>query len=184
MVGRAAATPRVRGTGRRWAGGAAVAWCALFGALHLYWGLGGEVGFARFSAPNNRDLVAAGDAGYLRFTLLVGVVLALAAAAVLVCLRPWGQRLPRWLVLTGLWAACALCLVRGVGNPVQDLLLLSGAIDFAPFDGPWPQAREWYEWLLLDAVAFSPYFVLGAALFGLTARSLPRGDAPVARAAA
>jgi hypothetical protein len=59
--------------------------------------------------------------------------------------------------------------VRGLGNPVQDLFVLAGVLHFEALDGP--EAIAWYRWMLLDAVAFSPWFTLGGIAFGVTAWS-------------
>jgi hypothetical protein len=70
--------------------------------------------------------------------------------------------------------------VRGIGNPVQTLLVLAGVVPFEPFDGP--LAIAWYRWLLLDALLFSPWFMLGGLAFGATAWPTRRpGSASAAR---
>ena len=38
---------------------------------------------------------------------------------------------------------------------------------FMPLAGP--DAQAWHQWLLLDAVLFSPWFILGGFAFGATA---------------
>jgi hypothetical protein len=158
-----------RGRWTLWASYAVIAWCVVFGVLHLYWALGGNAGFAQFSIPSNQNLVATRAPGYIRMTAAVGIVCIYGAIITLATLQAWGRYIPRWIVLTTLWVACGLCIVRGLGNPIQDLAVLSGLLPFEALDGP--EAIAWYRWMLLDAVLFSPWFTLGGIAFGVTAWS-------------
>jgi uncharacterized protein DUF3995 len=163
-----------------WASYAVIAWCVVFGVLHLYWALGGSAGFAQFSIPSNQTLVATRDPGYIRLTWAVGLVCIYGAIVTLATLQAWGRYIPRWIVLTTLWVACVLCIVRGLGNPIQDLTVLAGILPFEALDGP--QAIAWYRWMLLDAILFSPWFTLGGLAFGVTAWSVSwRGSDLAAR---
>jgi hypothetical protein len=71
------------------------------------------------------------------------------------------------MLLTPLWIACGLFLVRGMGNPIQSALVIAGGMPFEPLTGP--EAQAWYQWLLIDAVFYAPYFILGGLAFGATA---------------
>lgn len=97
---------------------------------------------------------------------------AFGAIVALAPIQPWGRRVPRWLVLTVLWIACGVSLLRGFGNLIQTVLLVSGVIHFAPLSGP--DAQAWYQWLRLDSFLFSPWFILGGLAFGATAWSARR----------
>lgn len=152
-----------------WASYAAAAWCLLFGALHLYWGLGGNWGLAALSMPPNQTAALTRDPVYIGMAWAVAVMCAVGIAAALALIQPWGRRIPRWLPLTILWIACGMCLLRGIGNPVQTLLIISGVIPFAPLDGP--LAEAWYRWLLMDSTLFAPWFSLGGFVFGAAAWS-------------
>jgi hypothetical protein len=111
----------------------------------------------------------------MRITWGVAGACLVSAIAAMAPTQRWSQRLPRWLPLTSLWIACALFLLRGLGNPIQTALIASGVVEFAPLAGP--LAQEWKQWLLMDLVLFSPWFVLGAVLFGATAwTARRRGD--------
>ena len=158
-------------TGRmRWASYAAVPWCVVFGGFHLYWALGGTAGFAEFSMPPNKILALTRDPLYIGITW--GVVIACVCAAI-VALAPfqaWSRRMPRWLLLTPLWIACGMFLVRGIGNPIQSALIIAGGMPFEPLAGAGAQA--WNQWLLMDAMFFSPWFILGGLAFGATAWSV------------
>ncbi len=151
-----------------WTSYAIVAWCVVFGGLHLYWALGGNAGFVEFSTPSSRPLALARDPVYMVITW--GVVLACVVATV-VALAPfqaWTRRLPRWILLTPLWIGCGLFLVRGVGNLIQSALLVGGGMPFDPL--PAAEVQAWNEWMLLDAILYCPWFILGGLAFGATAR--------------
>jgi hypothetical protein len=139
----------------------------VFGGFHLYWALGGTAGFAEFSMPSNRLAALTRDPLYIGITWGVVLLCLFAAIVALAPTRRWSQPMPRWLLLAPLWIACALFLIRGIGNPIQTALIASGAITFTPLAGPFAQA--WEQWFLLDLAIFSPWFVLGGLFFGATA---------------
>lgn len=151
----------------RWASYAAIAWCVLFGGLHLYWALGGTVGFAAMSMPSNKIFALTRDPLYIGMTWGVVFACAFGAFLALASTQPWGQRIPQWLLLTPLWIACGLCLVRGIGTLTQTALIIVGVFPFEPLLGP--DALAWYRYLLIDSIFYSPWFILGGLLFGATA---------------
>lgn len=154
---------------------AVIVWCVVFGALHLYWGLGGNAGLVAFSTPSNQTAAITHDPVYMGLTWAVGFVCLYGAFITLAALQPWGRYIPRWIVLTTLWVACGLCIVRGIGNPVQTLLVITGVVFDEMLQGP--DTEAWLRWMLLDAVVFSPWFTLGGIAFGVTARSArPHGN--------
>jgi hypothetical protein len=158
----------------RWAGYAAVAWCVLFGGLHLYWALGGTVGFAEYSMPSNKILALTRDPLYVGITWGVAIVCAFGAIVSLASMQKWGRRIPRWLLLTPLWMACGISFVRGIGNLIQTALTIGGVFPFALAG---PEAQAWYKWLLIDSIIFSPWWILGGLVFGATAWfASQRGD--------
>ncbi len=154
--------------GTPWASYAVVAWCVLFGGLHLYWALGGTTGFAEFSMPSNRVAALTRDPVYMAITWGVVAACVVASIVALAPFQAWTRRIPRWIVITPLWIGCGLFLVRGIGNPVQSALIVAGGMPFDPLAASEMQA--WYQWLLIDAVVYSPWFVLGGLAFGATAR--------------
>jgi hypothetical protein len=164
---------RIRRT--RWASFAAVVWCVVFGILHLYWALDGTVGFAEWSMPPNKILALTRDPLYIGITWGVVIMCVFGTFVALAPFQTWAGRIPRWLLLTPLWIACGMLLVRGIGNPTQTALIIGGVMPFEPLAGP--DAQAWYLWLLLDLVLFSPWFILGGFAFGATAWSARRhGD--------
>jgi hypothetical protein len=110
-----------------WAARLAAAWCVLFGSAHLYWALGGTVGFV--AATGSLDLLKQ------TWRLVVGLwgvalVCLVCLAGALVCLATvlsWGRRVPSWLLRTVLWIG-VLLLVRALPTGVQDVLLVTGAL--------------------------------------------------------
>jgi hypothetical protein len=157
---------------RRWISLAAVAWCVVFGGFHLYWALGGNVGFAEFSMPSNRIYALTRDPLYIAITWGVVLLCMFAAIAALIPVQPWSRRMPKWLLLSPLWMASGLFLVRGIGNPIQTALIMGGVMHFEPLAGP--EAQAWYQWLHLDLMFFSPWFIMGGFIFGAMARSTRR----------
>jgi hypothetical protein len=153
----------------RWASYAAVAWCVVFGGLHLYWALGGTAGFAEYSMPSNRELALTRAPVYMGITWGVVIACVVAAMFALAPFQRWARRLPRWMLITPLWIVSGLFLVRGLGNPIQSALTIAGGMPFEVLAGP--EAQAWYRWLLIDAMFFSPWFVLGGLAFGATAWS-------------
>ena len=149
------------------AGYAAVAWCVLFGGLHLYWALGGDAGFAQLSTPPNKALALARDPVYVGMAWGVVAACTLGALVALAPIQAWGRRIPRWLVLTVLWVACGISLLRGFGNLIQTALVTTGVIYFPPLAGE--DAEAWRHWLRIDSIFFSPWFILGGVAFGATA---------------
>jgi hypothetical protein len=159
-----------------WTSYAAFAWCVVFGGLHLYWALGGTAGFAEFSMPPNKILALTRDPLYIGITWGVVIVCVFGAIVALAPFQAWSRGIPRWLLLTPLWIACGMLLVRGIGNPIQSALVIGGGMPFEPLGGP--DAQAWYQWLLIDAILYSPWFILGGFAFGATAQSARRpGDA-------
>jgi hypothetical protein len=152
-----------------WASYAAVAWCVLFGALHLYWALGGNAGLADLSMPSNRTAALARDPGYIGITWAVVLACVVAALLALAHFQPVLRRLPRWMLVFPLWFICCLFLLRGLGTLIQSALIVGGAMPFAELTGPDGQA--WSRYLLIDAAVYAPWFTLGGIAFGLTARS-------------
>jgi hypothetical protein len=89
--------------------------------------MGGTAGFAQFSTPPNKMRAFTHDPGYVRMAWGVVIVCAFGAIVALAPSQAWGRRVPRWSVLTILWIACGISLLRGVGNLIQAALELATA---------------------------------------------------------
>jgi len=60
----------------------------------------------------------------------------------------------QWLLLTALWIACGMFLVRGIGNPIQTALIIGGGMPSDPLAGPDAQATQVFTWCKLRQVAY------------------------------
>ena len=107
--------PAVRDRSLAWAGYAAFGWAAAYAiGVRGYQGLGGTVGISgTFEDP----------AGMRRASLIAGAGILLVGIGALATVRPWGLRLPRWLVivpaLTGSAYAAAHALTAYVTKPLD-----------------------------------------------------------------
>ncbi len=143
------------------------AWVLAFVAMHVYWFAGGRVGFGDQADPIP-------DASFGLFGLAVAVSFALGAVVPFAAVRPWGSRLPRWMLVTALGIGCALLTLRGLAGLADDLLRVTGIADNGLTGLTWeqtlgsahPSARTLWSGRAIDA-----YFTLGGLLFGLAARS-------------
>jgi hypothetical protein len=165
--------------GARWVSYAAVLWCLLFGGLHLYWAVGGTVGFAAMSMPPNKILALNRDSLYIGITWGVVLACAFGIFLALASIQNWGRRIPKWLLLIPLWIACIISLVRGIGTMTQTALIIAGVFPFEPLVGP--EAIAWYRYLLIDSIFYSPWFICGGILFGATAWSARRRGVGIVR---
>jgi hypothetical protein len=140
----------------------AAAWCAAFALLHIYWAIGGDVGLAQSAGAN---LARTRPTAFVLFGLW-GVAALLVAGGSLWCAlaRGWprGRQMRRAAIVVGSFAG-VLLLVRAV---VVEVVLLLDAGGIASSVGP-AQTR-WTLWL------WSPWFLLGGALFLVAAHRLAR----------
>ena len=131
-----------------WAGYAAFGWAVAYAVLvRGYHGLGGTLGLAgTFEDP----------AGMRRASLVAGIGILLVGIAALALVRPWGLRLPRWLViipaLTGSAYAMAHALTAYVTKPLHAL----GVVELR-FAG-WAQRDETAQFLW-DLLFYEPWFL-------------------------
>ena len=151
-----------------WPSYAVVTWCVVFGMLHLYWALGGTTGFAEFSMPPNKVLALTRDPLYIGITWSVVIACVFGAIIALAPIQSWSRRIPQSLLLTPLWMACGMFLLRGIGTLIQTALMAAGGMPFDPISS-WSDAQAWSQYQLLDTVLYSPWFILGGSAFGATA---------------
>jgi hypothetical protein len=156
----------------RSAGYAAFAWALLYAlGVRLYQGLGGTVGLAgTFQEPHEMrraSLVAAGG------LLLVGI-------ASLALVRPWGLRLPRWLVIAPALAGSAYAVSHALTAYVTKPLHAVGIIELQ-FHG-WATRHEaaQFAW---DLLFYEPWFLTLGSLVTLGAVHHHRRTGGSARAA-
>jgi len=131
-----------------WTGYAASAWAAAYAiGVRGYQGLGGTVGLAgTFEDP----------AGMRRASLIAGAGILLVGIGALALVRPWGLRLPRWLVivpaLTGSVYAAAHALTAYITKPLD----AAGVVELR-FDG-WAH-RDQTAQFLWDLLFYEPWFL-------------------------
>jgi hypothetical protein len=132
-----------------WAGYAACGWAIAYAVgVRGYQGLGGTLGLSgTFSDP----------AGMRRASLAAGAFLLLVGIAALALVRPWGLRLPRWLVLVPALAgssfAMAHALTAYVTKPLHALDIIQ-----LEFEG-WARRNETSQFLW-DLLFYEPWFLL------------------------
>jgi hypothetical protein len=138
-----------RGRSLAWTGYAAFAWAVVYAVgVRGYQGFGGTLGIAgTFEDP----------AGMRRARLIAGVGILLVGIGALALVRPWGLRLPRWLVivpaLTGSAYATAHALTAYVTKPLHAI----GVVQLQ-FDG-WAQRDETAQFLW-DLLFYEPWFLV------------------------
>lgn len=147
-AGRAGPTGRIEAPAG-WPAYAAAGWMVLFGAVHVYWALGGTAGLpAGFSV---RDSVA-----FLVVDLVAVPLCGLGAVLALALVRPFGRRVRRWMLLAAAWATTALLTLHALPAMVVLLGLAVGVLD-----------AELDERDRLSLFLYEPYWLLGGILFGL-----------------
>jgi hypothetical protein len=62
------------------------------------------------------------------FSLVVVLMVIVGALLPLALARPWGRRVPRWLLLSTAWAGAALLAARGVSGVGDDLVRVTGLL--------------------------------------------------------
>ncbi len=126
---------------------AAAVWSVIFGAVHLYWLLGGDVGL-----PQGRSV-------FDNTALLVIDIVALALS--LVC--SWGLRLPHRLRLYPAVATATLLIVHAVPAMVGWVRLAVGS---------YPD--ELSDLARFSLFVYEPWFLIGGILFALAAGGFAR----------
>lgn len=119
----------LRGSSPAWAGYAAFVWALAYAVgVRGYQGLDGTLGLSgTFEDP----------AGMRQASLIAGLGIALVGFGELALVRPWGLRLPRWLViipaLTGSAYAAAHALTAYVTKPLDALGLIWDLLFYEPW---------------------------------------------------
>jgi Protein of unknown function (DUF3995) len=135
-----------------------------------YQGLGGTIGLpGTFEDP----------AGFRRASLTAGAFLVLVGVGALAFVRPWGLRLPRWLVIVPALAGSAYAIAHALTAYVTKTLDLAGAIDLH-LDG-WARLDE-TKLFLWDFLFYEPWFLALGVLVTLGALHHHRRTGGSARA--
>jgi len=141
-------TQALRGRSLAWAGYAAFAWAAAYAiGVRGYHGLGGTVGLAgTFEDPD----------GMRQASLIAGAGILLVSVGALAFARPWGMRLPRWLVIVPALAGSAYAAAHALTAYVTKPLHALGVVELR-FDG-WAQRDETAQFLW-DLMFYEPWFL-------------------------
>jgi hypothetical protein len=140
--------PALRRPSLEWAGYAAFGWAAAYAIfVRGYQGLGGTVGLAgTFADP----------AGMQRASLIAGAGILLVAFGELAFVRPWGLRLPRWLVIVPALAGSAYAAAHALTGYVTKPLDALGVLELQ-FHG-WATRDESAQFLW-DLLFYEPWFL-------------------------
>ncbi|CUB10970.1 hypothetical protein BN2127_JRS1_02756 [Bacillus cereus] len=78
----------------------------VYGGLKIYWSIGGSLGYV-----NREAALAEGHVGQFDFT---AVLAALAMVLSLALIQPWGEKVPRWILLFVAFGASSLLILGGL----------------------------------------------------------------------
>lgn len=112
--------------------------------------------------------------------MIIYVMVAVGIALPLALARPWGRRVPWWMLLQAAWIGCALLSARGIAGVADDVARaigfsrgLSGMTTAQVMGTGHPSA-----WPSFASTATEVLFVVGGLMFGLAAltyqRAFPR----------
>jgi hypothetical protein len=152
---------------------AAFGWVLTFIAWHVVWYVTGLPFPHHHWSGSARVLMWGVDAiGWVIWA--VGIVLPVALA------RPWGRRVPRWMLLWAAWTGCALLGARGIAGIADDVVRAIGfsrgltGMTIAQVMG----TAHPSTWQSFAEAATDVLFLAGGLLFGLAAlryqRAFPR----------
>lgn len=149
----------------------ALAWAAMFTAMHGYWYLGGKIGLG--DAPRALPGIPTTMGGW-SFTIAVALMFAAGLAAPIVLLRGRAGGGYRRLLVGLLWAGCGLLVARGASGLLDDTVrglgISAGGITGLSYQHILATAHP-SAYTLASTASVEAYFLLGGVLYGLAARS-------------
>jgi hypothetical protein len=132
-----------------WAGYAAFAWAIAYAlGVRLYQGLGGTAGIAGTYADPE---------AMRRASLIAGAVIFAVGVGALAFVRPWGLRLPRWLVIVPALVGSAYSMAHALTAYITKPLDALGVVELQ-FRG-WAERHERAQFLW-DLLFYEPWFLL------------------------
>lgn len=143
-------------------------WVVVFVAFHVYWFLGGRIGFGDMSDP----IPPVQDAGDVAFAAVIGVAFVVGAVLPLGFVRPWGDLLPFAARLALAWFGCALLVGRGVLGLVDTTLREVGWSELGLTGLTYEQVTgdaHPTAYTLWSGSAIDAWFAVGGILFGVLA---------------
>ncbi|MEU4211967.1 hypothetical protein AB0F13_18500 [Streptomyces sp. NPDC026206] len=134
----------------------AIAACAPYLSLKVAWLAGSRIGIPQGSTLLDDDMIlkAANAVTVLMDLGVIGLALLLT--------RPWGRRIPSWLLLLPMWGATGLLIPVMAGFPAQLLLRALGVTSAEKPSGAGPFLAEW-----VFQVVYGGFIVQGLALGAL-----------------
>ena len=148
-----------------WAGYGAFLVGLAYALVSVYWGLGGTAGVDTLGGQ--LEELARARQPVLIAVLWVTVVLKLVGALLgLAVVRPWGRRLPRWLLLTAAWGATTVLVLYGGVLVIGQALVQVGVLHAA--DSMDWRAFHWHLYL------WDPWFLLWGLLLGIATLAFTR----------
>jgi Protein of unknown function (DUF3995) len=122
---------------------AAALWALIFAVFHIVWAAGSYVGLDPEGARQ-----AFARPWFLPYDLVVSAMCLIAVPAALALVMPWGQRVPRRLLLTVTWIGTVLLALRAGAGLIQAVYeLVTGRFSFA-------RLGIWEPWFYVGAVLF------------------------------
>lgn len=141
-------------------GYAACVWAIAFALMSFYWALGGTAGLDSAS-PAARQLLTAGGSGAAAVIWITGVLKLAGGVLALALVQPWGEKVPRWLLLIPGLGGAVLLAVHGGDFLIRGLLWQSGLLAVPETVDSTVIAGYTFLW--------GPWWVLGGLLFGVAA---------------
>lgn len=132
----------------------ACGWAILFAALSCYWALGGTVGADTIS-PAIAQLAQKHDPWLFVGLWLTAVLKIFSGGIALAVNRPWGNKIPGWLLLILVWGIGTLLFVHGILYLAVGALALTGHFSV----GTPVNVLRWYTFL------WGPWWLIGGVLF-------------------
>jgi hypothetical protein len=135
-----------------WAGTAGCAWALAYVPVHVYWAVRGS------AAPFGDLPPSVRPSQWRQANWAACVVITAAAVLSLALVRPWGRRLPRWMLLGTAWLAAVFAIVHWISFSAATLLQMLGVGKGA--------VTTFDRWNLL---VFEPWFLGMGVLLALAA---------------
>lgn len=149
----------------RRAGYAALAWVVIFIAWHVVWYLTG------LTFPTSSHFHGSARVVYTVASIVTDLMWVIGCILPLALVRPWGRRIPRWMLLSAAWTATAVLAARGLSGLLDDLLRAFGSsrgltgLTAAQTAG----TTHITFWVQFSGVTTDVLFAAGAVAFGAAA---------------